>query len=67
VSYPDVGSCVVILSRLEQRIDVRHPPGGGNAELGRIAADGVRRHCHMSDDVKWNSVAGIGDGLHEPI
>ena len=37
------------LNAIEQRIDVRHPPGGGKAELGRIAADGVRQLRAIAD------------------
>ena len=43
------GHVLISLNAIEQRIDVRPPPGGGKAELGRIAADGVRQLRAIAD------------------
>jgi len=37
------GHALISLNAIEQWIDVRQPPGGGKAKLGRIAVDGVRQ------------------------
>jgi hypothetical protein len=43
------GHTLIGLNAIEQRIDERHPPGGGKVELGRIAADGVRQLRAIAD------------------
>jgi len=43
------GHALISLNAIEQRIDVRHPLAAVKAELGRIAADGVRQLRAIAD------------------
>ena len=38
-----------------------------NPPTDRFIAEPEVEPDSMSDDVRWKSVAGVGDGLHDPI